>query len=93
MHFELFADDSNVFISLKSHANLFQIIVNSELPHMGDWFKANKLSLNLTKTLLILFTSHRKILPTHSLPLEIDGMPILQGSHIGLNFLGVVIDN
>src|SRR6218665_3983324 len=65
MHFELFADDSNISISHKSHENLFQIM-NSELPHVGDWFKANKLSLNLTKTFFILFTSHRKILPTQS---------------------------
>jgi len=64
--------------------------MNSELPHVGDWFKANKLSLNLTKMFFILFTSHRKILPTQSLPLDIDGILIPQVSYI--NFLGVVID-
>src|SRR6218665_1366046 len=89
MHFELFADDSNVFISHKSHENLFQIM-NSELPRVNDWFKANKLSLNLTKTFFILFASHRKILPTKSLRLEIDGILIPQVNYI--NFLGAVID-
>src|SRR6218665_1368430 len=57
---------------------------------MNSEFKANKLSLNLTKTFFILFTSHRKILPTQSLPLEIDGIPIPQVSYI--KFHGVVID-
>ena len=38
LHFELFADDSNVFISHKSHENLFKIM-NLELPLVGDWFK------------------------------------------------------
>jgi len=65
--------------------------MNSELPHVGDWFKANKLSLNLTKTFFILFTSHRKILPTQSLPLEIDGIPISQVTY--MNFLVILIVN
>src|SRR6218665_154400 len=89
MHFELFADDSNVFVSHKSHENLFQIMNSHVLPHVGDWYKAKKLSLNLIKTFSILFTSHRKILPTQSLPLEIDGILIPQVSYIYC--LGVVI--
>src|SRR6218665_4201834 len=40
MHFELFADDSNVFISHKSHENLFQII-NSELPRVTGLRQTN----------------------------------------------------
>src|SRR6218665_3699517 len=90
MHFELFDDDSNVFISHKSHENLFQIM-NSELPSVNDWFKANKLSLNLIKTFFILFTSHRKILPTKSLRLEIDGILIPQVNY--MNFLVILIVN
>ena len=89
LHFELFADDSNVFISHKSHENLFQI-VNLELPLVGDWFKANRLSLNLSKTSYILFNSHRKIPPTQAPPLLIDGVPIPQTNKV--NFLGVVVD-
>lgn len=89
LHFELFADDSNVFISHKSHENLFQIM-NLELPLVGDWFKANRLCLNLSKTSFILFNSHRKITPKQTPPLLIDGVLIPQITKV--NFLGVVID-
>src|SRR6218665_2522381 len=61
IHFELFADDSNVVILHKSHENLFQIM-NFELPHLGDWFKTNTLSLNLTKTFLSRFLSRARSL-------------------------------
>src|ERR1043165_1048042 len=60
--FILFADDSNVFISHKTYEGLFQL-VNQELQKVADWFKSNKLSLNLKKTNYILFCSHRKKTP------------------------------
>ena len=89
LHFELFADDSNVFISHKSHEKIFQIM-NSELHGVGDWFKANRLSLNLSKTSFILFHSHRKIPPSCTPPLMIDNVLIPQITKV--NFLGVIID-
>jgi Reverse transcriptase (RNA-dependent DNA polymerase) len=89
LHFELFADDSNVFVSHRSHEQIFQTL-NLELHHVGDWFKANRLSLNLTKTSFVLFNSHRKTLPTHIPPLLIDNVPIPQLTKV--NFLGVIID-
>ena len=41
----MFADDTNLFYS---HKNIHQLFakVNEELEKIGDWFKANKLSLN-----------------------------------------------
>src|SRR5688572_8908448 len=58
LNFVLFADDSSVFFSHKSYDELFRIL-NQELLLVSDWFKANKLSLNLAKTNYILFCSHR----------------------------------
>ena len=44
----MFADDTNLFYS---HKNIHQLFakVNDELEKIGDWFKANKLSLNNKK--------------------------------------------
>jgi hypothetical protein len=59
LFFILFADDTNVFYSHSWIHTLFQI-VNMELELVADWFKANRLSLNLEKTNYIVFKSHRK---------------------------------
>jgi hypothetical protein len=59
LFFILFADDTNVFYSHSCIHTLFQI-VNMELELVADWFKANRLSLNLEKTNYIVFKSHRK---------------------------------
>ena len=62
LSFILFADDTNL---VYSHSDLLQLIttVNCELVKLDDWFKANKLSLNINKTHYILFGSKRKELP------------------------------
>ena len=44
----MFADDANLFCSLKNIKTLFQI-VNSELKLVTEWFLANKISLNAKK--------------------------------------------
>ena len=45
----MFADDTNLFYS---HENIFQLFskVNFEMSEINQWFNANKLSLNVTKT-------------------------------------------
>jgi hypothetical protein len=89
LYFILFADDTNVFYSHSSLETLFDI-VNTELTLAADWFCANKLTLNLTKTNYILFRSHRKTCPSQ--------LPILSinGSHLSrvesTKFLGVYVD-
>ena len=55
-----FADDANLFISDFNIENLFETI-NEELRNVANWFKANKLSLNISKRKYYLFHSTRKI--------------------------------
>ena len=50
----MFADDTNLFISSINVDDLFSDM-NCELNKISLWFKANKLSLNLTKTTYSLF--------------------------------------
>src|SRR6218665_202812 len=45
----LFADDTTAFLEHSSLAEL-DIQANSELQKFAEWFKANKLSLNVSKT-------------------------------------------
>ena len=55
----MFAEDTNLFLSHQNINTLFKIF-NEELKKIGDWFKANKLSLNNRKTKYTLF--HKKSL-------------------------------
>ena len=50
----LFADDATIF---KSHklVSFLQCMLEHDLQHMVDWFSANKLSLNLNKTVAMKF--------------------------------------
>ena len=89
LHYILFADDSNVFISHASYDQLFHL-ANSELSLASEWFKANKLSLNLSKTNYILFKSVRKQIPNNHNSIIIDNMIIPQVTTT--KFLGVHID-
>ena len=50
----MFADDANLFLFNKDSNKLFND-VNVDLQKMSIWFKANKLSLNLTKAKWTLF--------------------------------------
>ena len=55
----LFADDTTAFLEHSSLAEL-EIQANSELQKLAEWFKANKLSLNVSKTCYMSFTSSKK---------------------------------
>lgn len=89
LKFILFADDTNIFFS--SHdINQLQEIVNSELKKLVEWFKINKLSLNATKSNVMLFRNkHKKKIPT-TVSIFIDSHKLDQVS-CG-KFLGVLID-
>ena len=50
----MFANDTNLFCSHKNIENLF-FTMNNELAKINEWFKANKLSLNIKKTKFTLF--------------------------------------
>ena len=50
----LFADDTNRFF-LHNDIQTLTHIVNSEMLGLSDWFKANKLSLNVKKSNYVIF--------------------------------------
>ena len=84
-----FADDTTVFSSSKCIDDLYKN-VNSDLDDLSNWFKANRLALNVNKSNSMLF--------------QPSGIQIARGNtlHIGTdliehklncNFLGIFIDN
>jgi hypothetical protein len=87
LNFILFADDTNIFYSCSNPDDLYRV-VNAELAKLSNWFKANKLSLNLKKTHYIIFGSHNTLL---NYCIKIDGT-IIEAVQ-STKFLGVTIDN
>ena len=83
----LFADDTNLFNSNRNLQYLMES-TNVELQKLSEWFKANKLSLNVGKTKYILFGN--KHIPGKSFHLILDGNVLDQVKET--KFLGVVLD-
>ena len=68
----MFADDTNLFLSHQNINTLFKLF-NGDLKIIGDWFKANKVSLNNSKTKYTLF--HKKS-SKENLPLKLQALKI-----------------
>ena len=52
----LFADNTTIYLSSNDHGFMYKTM-NDELDILTDWFQANKLSLNATKSKYMLFTN------------------------------------
>ena len=84
----LFADDTTLY---KTHSNskFLEWIINEDLCLLADWFKANKLTLNLSKTVFMYFPHNKKCPEVNSI--HCNGMKIPKISTT--KFLGVWIDD
>ena len=87
----MFADDAKLFYKHKNISNLF-CNLNDELIIISDWFKANKLSVNVVKTMDSLFHKSRR---SDDLPLRLTVLKLnenkIERVHI-IKFLGILID-
>ena len=84
----LFADDTNLFISHKDPDFLISTL-NCELIKLSTWFRASRLSLNLTKTNLMEFRPRQK--KSSNFNVVIDEKTIAQVNETV--FLGVILDD
>ena len=66
-----FADDTNLLYTNKSQKTI-QTKINKDLKSLCTWLRANKISLNASKTELIIFRDPRKK-PTYSMKIKING--------------------
>lgn len=86
----LFADDTTLYVSSK---NIKQLIdtMNAELTTLSDWFKANKLSLNTSKTNYVIFQKSNSLKTnSNEVNITIDGKQIDRVK--SPKFLGVYLD-
>ena len=87
----LFADDTTIYYTSDSIDELLSII-NSELDIVTDWFRANKLSLNISKTNFIIFQTRHLPVPDRSdLEIKLCNVTIKQVNSV--KFLGAFIDH
>ena len=91
LHLILFADDTDIFLH-RSDLNILQSMSNVELDKLSEWFKSNRLSLNIKKTNHILFSAKFKCKQQliNSFTAQIDGKTI--DCVENATFLGVYID-
>ena len=79
----MYADDTTLFCNINNNVT----VINRELLKVYEWLGANKLSLNVAKTKLIVFhTSNRLVRYPNLL---INGRPIERVNQF--NFLGLIL--
>ena len=83
----LFADDTPVYMTANNMKHLYTI-VNHELDNLTDWFRANKLSLNISKSNYMLFSHLHKELINTEIKLGNTTIPKIKC----VKFLGLLID-
>ena len=83
----LFADDTTLYCS---HKNLKYLkwCIEQDLSSISDWFRANKLTLNVSKSECVIFGPNRK---STIESIDVDDLAIPVVSHT--KFLGIWIDN
>ena len=84
----LFADDTTILIE-GTQVNSTITSLNSELAKLTDWLKANKLSINVSKTHYMVFHRSRRKLDKEDILL--DNTIIKQVTFT--KFLGIIIDD
>ena len=86
----MFADDTSITLSAKTVADL-KLAVTSELNNLTCWLKANKLSLNVAKTELMIIGSRQRLnAQCEEIDISIDDRTIKRVDHT--KSLGLTID-
>ena len=88
LSFILFADDTNLFVTHHDLETLIRIM-NEELKQVALWLTANKLSLNVNKTHLMIFKTRKNRL-NYNANVILNDSPIEKVKYT--KFLGIIID-
>ena len=84
-----FADDTN-FLYVDKSLKKIQKYVNRDLKYVCNWLKANKISLNASKTEMLVFRDPRRKI-NFELKIKIDGKRVIPSKFE--RYLGIYIDN
>ena len=86
----MFASDNNITLSAKTVADL-KLAVTSELDNLTCWLRANRLSLNVAKTELMIIGSRQRLnAQCEEIDIRIDDKTIKRVDHT--KSLGLTID-
>ena len=90
LKFLLYADDTNILYENTDTKTMIKTI-NVKMPKIIEWFKSNKLHININKTVTMIFLTRQKHVNIDDNLIVIDGNII----HFTTNtkFLGISIDN
>jgi hypothetical protein len=80
-------DDTTLYYSSPHIPNLYEIM-NKELDSLTDWFRANKLSLNVSKTNYMIFSNINS--KQHAMEIKLTNTTITKKNCV--KFLGMFID-
>ena len=83
-----FAADKNLFHTSKSVKNVNKLD-NPDIKHLNSWLSANKISLDIETTELVIFKSPRKILPNET-KIKLSAKRLYPSKSI--KYLGINID-
>ena len=83
-----FADDTNL-LHFNSSTKKLNRLVNLDMKHLSVWLNANKISLNVQKTELVIFKQKRKILD-HKIKIKLNRKRLYPTPSV--KYLGVKID-
>ena len=87
-----FADDTCIiFNNINKKPKTLETILNKELKAVVEWLNANRLSLNVKKSNLLLFHSKRKNIDYNSFSIKLNGKKLTPKNHV--KHLGMFIDN
>lgn len=89
LKFFLFADDTSLFFSHRN-TNMIETVMNNELKSVSNWLIANKLSLNVKKSNVLLFRNKNDSNDL-KINLVIDNKPLQEKNYA--KYLGLLIDN
>ena len=90
LRFILYADDTNIFFYSSENIESLCNTVNEELLGVMQWFRANRLSVNLKKTNFVIFGNPAKLRKITNCEIFLDHIKISRTETA--KFLGVVID-
>ena len=84
-----FANDTNI-LYVSSYLKDINKKINNDLSNLVQWLRANKISLNVSKTEIVIFKSHSKQITKH-LNFCLRGRKIIPKNRT--NYLGIIIDD
>ena len=87
LNFHLFADDTSLLFSHREE-QVIEGIVNQELKQVNNWLIANKLSLNVSKSSLLVFHPPQKKLKQINIQINGLNIPLKEKA----KYLGIILD-